>query len=191
VFGLLPIELGFRFCYNSRGGFVPEGKLTLRIFDVHGKTVAEKVDVFLKNQILSDAPAFRDLDVSTTRVLPNLNVFPNGRYRLEVDALSYHTVSRFVSIPPDGNGEVVITLPVNPKKVVRVEFPPFGSPSISDDAWKLLERSQNVLNFRGESGEMLYGALDDIRRAGFLNMVAKAGRTRFPTREQRAQRTVP
>ena len=38
-----------------------------------------------------------------------------------------------------------------------------------------------VLNFEGKSGETLYGALDDLRKAGFLNLVAKANRTRFTT----------
>src|SRR5919197_5648691 len=113
---------------------MPEGKLRLQVLDVYGEPVAERVDVFMKNQTLSDAPVFRDLDVSSTRVLAGLNVFPWGRYRLEVDALSYHTVSRFVSIPPNGNGEAIVTLPVNPKKVVRGEFPPFASPAVPDDA---------------------------------------------------------
>ncbi len=158
---------------------MPDGKLKLTVLDVYGNPVTEKVDVFLNNQTLSDTPAFRDLDVSRTRALKGLNVFPNGRYRLEVDGLSYHTVSRFVNIPADGNGEVTITLPVNPKKVLRVDFPQFGSNSVPEDAWNLLERSSKVLNFEGKNGQALYDALDDLRRAGFLNLAAKANRTRF------------
>jgi len=158
---------------------MPEGKLDLTVVDASGHPVQERVDVFLRNQTLSDTPAFRQLDVSTTRVLKGLNVFPNGKYRIEVDALSYHTVSRFVDIPPDGNGKVVITLPINPKKVVRAEFPKFGSAAIPDGAWELLQRSSRVMNFSGKSGPDLYGALDDVRKAGFLNLVAKADRTRF------------
>jgi hypothetical protein len=83
---------------------MPDGTLSLKVIGVLGQPVTERVDVFLKNQTLSDAPAFRELDVSTTRVLPDLNVFPNGTYRIEIDALSYHTVSRFINIPPDGKG---------------------------------------------------------------------------------------
>ena len=74
---------------------------------------------------MRDAPALRHLDVSNGMVLKGLNVFPNGIYALEIDALSYHTVSRFVSIPPDGNGAVAVTLPVNPKKVLSVDFPAY------------------------------------------------------------------
>jgi len=156
---------------------MPDGKLVLRVLDVYGAPIQEKVDVFLKNQTLSDAPAFRDLDVSQAPQLIGLNVFPNGRYRIEVDGLSYHTVSRFVQIPPDGNGEVTITLPVNPKKILRVDFPDYESATIPDDARSLLERSPNVLNFPNLTGAELYHALDDIRKAGFLNLVAKANRT--------------
>ena len=164
---------------SDRTSRMPDGKLTLHVLDVFGKPVTEKVDVLMNNQTLSDAPAFRDLDVSGTRVLTGLNVFPNGRYRLEVDGLSYHTVSRFINIPPDGNGEVTITLPVNPKKVLRAEFPEFGARTVPEEAWALLERSSNVLAFEGKTGETLYDVLDDIRKAGFLNLVSKANRTRF------------
>jgi hypothetical protein len=162
---------------------MPNGKLVLSVLDVYGKPIAEKVDIFLKNQKLSDAPSFRDSDVSKKLELTGLNVFPNGLYSLEIDALSYQTVSRFVSIPPGGSQKVTITLPVNPKKVIRVDFREYGSPTIPDDARALLERSPHVLNFQDLKGELLYDALDDIRRAGFLNLVAKANRTVFPVQE--------
>jgi hypothetical protein len=100
-----------------------------------------------------------------------------------VDSLSYHTVSQFIRIPPEGDGRTVtIMLPVNPKKVVRVQFPPFDDVSISQQAWDLLSNSKNVLNFEGKTGKDLYDALDSIRKAGFLNLVAKANRTRFLNR---------
>src|ERR1044071_9337018 len=117
---------------------MPDGKLTLKVLDVYGNPVTEPVDLLLQNQTLSDTRTLRDLNVGATRVITGLNVFPNGRYRLELDALSYHTVSRFVSIPPDGNGEVTITLPVNPKKVIRVKFPDYTT--LSDEVRGLLER---------------------------------------------------
>jgi hypothetical protein len=46
-----------------------------------------------------------------------------------------------------------------------------------------------VLNFEGLKGEVLYLALDDLRKAGFLNLVAKANRTRFAA-QQNAPRSV-
>jgi hypothetical protein len=158
---------------------MPDGKLTLQVRDVLGDSVTEPVDIFLKNQTLSDTPALRQQNLANGLVLSGLNVFPNGQYRLEIDALSYQTVSRFVSIPPDGNGAVAITLPINPSKVLSVKFPAYNT--LQDDARALLERSSNVLSFVGMSGEVLYNSLDDLRKAGFLNLVAKANRTRFTT----------
>jgi hypothetical protein len=153
----------------------------LQVRDVNGVPVTEPVDVFLQNQTLNDAPALRNLDIRNGRLLTGLNIFPNGRYRIEIDALSYHTVSQFVSIPPDGNGAIGITVPVNPKKVLRTQFPAYAD--LLSDARALLERSPHVLNFDGLTGEPLYAALDDLRRAGFLNLVAKANRTRFTTQQ--------
>ena len=158
---------------------MPDGKLTLKVIDVYGEPVGEPVDVLLQNQTLSDTKNFRNLDVGKTVVIPGMNVFPNGRYRLEVDAMSYHSVSRFMNIPPDGNGEVTITLPVNPKKVIRAIFPDYRT--LAPEARVLLEASSNVANFIGKSGEALYGSLDDLRKAGLLNLAAKSGRTRFLT----------
>jgi hypothetical protein len=161
---------------------MPDGRVNLTVCDVRGRPVGEKVDVFMKNQTLSDSRALRGLDVRRRVTITDLNVFPNGIYRLEVDALSYHAVSRFLRIPADGNGgDVTITLPVNPKKVLRVEFPPFGDASITPKAWDLLSQSRNVLNFEGKTGKDLYEALDPIRKSGFLNLAAKANRTRFRT----------
>ena len=158
-----------------------DGTLLLQVMDVHGQPIKETGDVLLQNQVLSDTRNLRDLDLSAKVLIRDLNVFPNGRYRLEVDTLSYHTVSRFIDIPPDGKGEVVITLPINPKKVVKVNFPAFGDAKITAAAWQLLDQSANVLGLVGNKGAALYGALDDIRKAGFLNLVAKANRTRFTT----------
>ena len=52
-----------------------DGKLSLQVLDVHGNPITEPVDVFMKNQTLSDAPAVRDLDVTTTRDITGLVYF--------------------------------------------------------------------------------------------------------------------
>jgi len=158
---------------------MPDGKLILSVVDVLGDPVVDKVDVLLTNQTLSESRTLRNLDLRQTVELTGLNIFPNGRYRLEIDAPSYHAVSRFIDIPPGGSREVMITLPVNPKKVIKVQFPEFEAAAVPKDARDLLTRTGNLLNFPGQTGEALYGALDDIRKAGFLNLVAKANRTVF------------
>jgi hypothetical protein len=156
---------------------MPDGILRLRILDVYGDFVNENVDIFLRHQTLADDPAVRGIAATQLIEIKGLNQTPQGLYRMEIDAPSYQTVSQFVNIDSSGPTEKVITLPVDHNKVIAVNFPQFGS--ILPGAQTLLTNSAKVLGFEGKSGESLYRALDDIRRAGFLNLVAKSGRTRL------------
>jgi hypothetical protein len=156
---------------------MPDGVLKLQILNVYGDPVGEKVDLFLRNQALTDDPVLRGLDASGTITITNLFETPQGPYRLEIDAPSYQPVSQFVSIDGGAPTEKAFTLPVDHDKVVWVDFPKFDA--ILADGQTLLSNSGKVLGFGGKSGADLYGALDDIRRAGFLNLIAKSGRTRL------------
>ena len=155
---------------------MPDGILRLRIVDVYGDFLNERVDIFLRHQTLADDPAFRALDAKKLIEIKGLHQIPQGLYRLEIDAPSYQAVSQFVNIE-GGPTEKTITLPVNRDKVVAVSFPAFGT--ILSDAQTLLTNSAKVLGFEKKTGDDLFGALDPIRRAGFLNLIAKSGRTRL------------
>src|SRR5205823_4235990 len=89
----------------------------------------------------------------------------------------YLAVSQFVNIDSGGPTEKTITLPINHNKVVAVDCPEFDS--IVLDAQTLLTNSAKVLGFEGTIGAELYQTFDAVRRAGFLNPVAKASRTRL------------
>ena len=156
---------------------MPDGNLRLRILDVYGQFLNEDVDIFLRHQTLSDDPVFRGLSATTTIEITGLHQVPQGLYRLEIDAPSYQAVSQFVNIESSGPTEKAITLPVNHDKVVSVAFPKFEA--ILNDAKTLLTSSAKVLGFESKVGQKLYDGLDDTRRAGFLNLVAKSGRTRL------------
>lgn len=153
------------------------GTLRLSIVDVYGKRIAENVDIFMRNQVLSDDPVIRAVDASKEIDINGLHETPQGLYRIEIDSLSYQPVSQFVNISSAGPTDKTYTLPVNRDKVVSVQFPAFAD--ILADARTLLQNSAGVLGFPGKTGADLYAALDDIRRAGFLNLVAKSGRTRL------------
>jgi hypothetical protein len=156
---------------------MPDGILTLGLVDVYGTPIPEKADILLRNQVLSDDPAFRGLDASQQIAITGLNTAPQGLYRVEIDSPSYRTVSQFVNIPASGTAQKTFTLPVDHNKVVSVNFPSFRE--IPGGAQGLLAESGSVLGFPGLSGPALYDKLDDIRRAGFLNLTAKSGRTRL------------
>lgn len=153
---------------------MPDGVLNLSVIDVYGETVDEPIDVFLRHQTLTEDRAVRGVKPAKTIAIGGLRQSPQGRYRIEVDAPSYVAVSRFINIPSEGPDNLSLTLPVNKDRVVRVDFPAFAA--LADDAQRLLDAS----TIGGQSGSQLYEGFDSLRRAGFLNLVTKAGHTRLP-----------
>ncbi len=151
--------------------------LKLDLLDVYGDPLQTNLDLFFRNQTLAENPALHDLDARNEIIVAGLSRFPNGHYSLEIDAHSYQTVSQFVNIGPSGATEVEFVLPVDPARVTSVRFPRYSL--LAADAQKVLEASTDVLGFEKKSGESLYNAMDDIRRAGFLNLVTKASSTRL------------
>jgi hypothetical protein len=91
---------------------------------------------------------------------------------VEVDPPAYLPVSQFVNLNASGVTDLRLTFPVDTHKIERVEFPSFQN--LPEPVQQLLERSSSLLAFEGTSGAALFAALDDIRRAGFLNIAAKA-----------------
>ena len=67
---------------------------------------------------------------------------------------------------------------VDPRRVKGVTFPAFKS--LQTEVRRLLDASKQLSGFEGKSGSTLYGGLDDLRRAGFLNIIAKCGVTALP-----------
>ena len=153
------------------------GRLKLVLSNVEGHPLKESVDVLLQHTTLASANVRARLPAAKAAVITGLHQQPQGTYRIEVDPASYLPVSQFVVISSTGTTSLALTLPVDPRKVKRVEFPPHES--LSEDGRRVLEASDGVLGFEALSGAALYGRLDDIRRAGLLNILAKTGATRF------------
>ena len=169
--------------YKSYAGDKPStpsgeqvGKLQLELKDVYGKSVKEKVDITMRDQAGGQPIRFPNQDFSKDEKLVS-GLRRNGVYTIMISAPSYRPVSRFVSIKPNGTTEVSLTLPVDPSKVTSVEFQPYAK--LPHDARQLLDNSSNVLGFEGKTGNELYAALDDLRRASLLNIIAKTRRTEF------------
>ncbi|MEO8126916.1 MAG: hypothetical protein ABJF23_17115 [Bryobacteraceae bacterium] len=156
-----------------------DGKLNLEIMDVHGVRLHERVDINLFNQGLAERLVLRAVDASKKIVISNLRSGPEGLYRIEIDPPSFLPVNRFVTIPSGRAGELTVTCPVDPNKVVRVDFSPYES--LKPEPTRVLESSNAVLGFPGSAGKGLFGALDDLRKAGMMNIFAKSLRTRYPS----------
>lgn len=150
------------------------GKLRLDLFDALGDPLGERVDIILRNQTLSDVVAVRGVMVNKPVVVSNLLAAPQGLYRMFIDPPSFLPVHVFVNIEAGRVTNRELAFAIDPEKVLRVDFPGWDA---VDYAHTVLRASGNVLGFAGKSGEALYTALDDIRRAGLLNILAKSRRT--------------
>lgn len=153
-----------------------EVKLRLDLVDVYGKPLNEEVDVLLRHQVLSDFIRKR-VSASKRIEITGLRGAPQGNYRLEIDPPSYQYVTRFINLKASGVTPLKLVFPVDPDKITKVKFPAYNL--LPDDLRRLLEDSANVLSFTGKGGQELYESMDDIRRAGLLNIAAKSEATRL------------
>ena len=148
------------------------GKLRLRLLDVYGNPIQEKVDIRLHHQVLSDSRIVKDAPGSKGLLISKLHARPQGLYRIQIDPPSYMPVGQFVDISSEGTTELDITFATDPDKIQRVDFPSYAE--LEQDLKDLLEASDTAFGFGDRSGEALYKSFDDIRKAGLLNIVAKA-----------------
>jgi hypothetical protein len=151
-------------------------KLRLNLVDVHNDNIKQKVDIVLHHQVLNEtikvsASAGSGIDIE------GLRGFPQGQYRLEIDPPAYRPINQFVNLKASGTTTARYQCPIDPAKVAKVDFPVYGD--LSADLKKLLANSTQVLSFEGKSGHALYDSLDDIRRAGLLNIAVKTAHTRL------------
>jgi hypothetical protein len=151
-----------------------EVKLQLDLRNTAGKFLGEKVDVILHHQVLSEVKKASP-NITGKVEIAGLRGAPQGRYRLEIDPPSYQYVSQFVNMKASGVTQVAIVFPIDPAKVTSVIFQAYAR--LSADLKTVLEASDQVDSFLGKKGQELYEALDDIRKAGLLNIAVKAANT--------------
>jgi len=150
-------------------------KLGLELADVYGKPLKEKVDVILRHQVLSEVVK-ASVNATTTKIqITGLRGAPQGLYRIDIDPPSYQYVSQFVNMKASGITPLSFTLPIDPGKVKAVNFPTYTK--LLADVRTLLENSNKVFSFEEKKGKDLYDSLDDIRKAGLLNIAAKTSFT--------------
>lgn len=148
-----------------------DGKLKLDLLDVFNSRLKEKVDISLRNLHLTHNPVHKSVDASKIINVTKLHTGSKGIYQIFIDPPSYHPVNRFVTIKSSGVTEESFPFPVDISKIVSVTFPTF--PNVPKDLRSLLTNSPNVFGFENKTGEDLYKDLDEIRRAGVLNIARK------------------
>lgn len=151
-----------------------EVRLQLELLNVYGKFLGEKVDVILRHQVLSEIKK-ASVNATTKVDITGLRGAPQGLYKIDIDPPSYQYVSQFINLKASGITPLSLTFPIDPGKVTKVNFQAY--PKLADDLRTLLENSDKVFSFEGKKGKDLYDSLDDIRKAGLLNIAVKTGAT--------------
>lgn len=152
-----------------------EGQLRLDLVDVYGMRLNQRVDVLLQHQQLADRRVVRGVSAGKKILIQELHGTPQGLYRVEVDSPAYLPVSQFINLKAGGITDLALTFPTDSRKIEMVEFPSFET--LTESLQALLKRSDQVQFFQGKRGPELFGELDDVRRAGLLNIAAKAQAT--------------
>jgi hypothetical protein len=150
------------------------GKLQVEVLDASGAPIKEKVDVVMRHQVLSEVKK-ASVNGAQKTLITGLSTALPALYLVEIDPPSYLAVQQFVNLKLSGTTELTAVCPIDPKKIKRIDFPKLKD--LSGDAQKLMDNSEKVFQFEGKKGEELYNALDDVRRAGLLNILAKAQTT--------------
>lgn len=149
-------------------------RLQLELRNVDGKFLGQKTDIILRHQVLSEVKKASP-NVTSKIEIPKLHGAPQGLYRVEIDPPSYQYVSQFINLKTSGITPLSITFPIDPGKVTKVNFKPYTQ--IDSGLKTVLENSDKVFSFEGKKGKELYDSLDDIRRAGLLNIAVKIANT--------------
>jgi hypothetical protein len=153
-------------------------RLELQLLNVRGKPLGQPVDVLLRHMTTGRMRVAR---VKATAKAKIGGLQDDGVYRVDVDPPSYLAAGAFVMLKPSGGTPLSLRFPVDPQKVKRVTFPAYDGDAMHEDGRRILEASRAVLGFEGHAGKALYHSLDDLRRAGFMNIVAKMAVTGLPS----------
>ena len=151
--------------------------LKLHLLDIFDEPLQEAALVTFRNQSLAEVMNARSVAGKSMSVR-GLRGAPNGLYRVEADPAAYLASSKFIDVAASGTTEAEMCFAVDPRQVKGVAFPTFSR--LQTDVRRLLDASKKISGFEGKSGSTLYGGLDDLRRAGFLNIIAKCGVTALP-----------
>lgn len=150
-------------------------KVRLRLKDVFGAPIREAATIQFHNLETSERKLLKGVDVSRIVAVSGLRGAPRGLYRMSIDIPSYMPVSRFLNVPASATPLTEIAMAIDPADVTEVKFPAYGR--LPADLRGLIERSKAVLGFEGKSGKALYESLDSVRKAGMINIAAKANVT--------------
>ena len=147
--------------------------VSLKLVDVYNKPLQQPTVVMCRNQMTGKVLSFRVGAGKTVRV-KGLAGAPTGIHLIQIDPAAYLPCGVYVSVPASGPLEVILPFAIDPARVQSVAFPSFAK---LPAAAKTLLHNQTLKGMGGKTGVVVFDELDDLRKAGFLNIVTKASAT--------------
>jgi hypothetical protein len=151
-------------------------KFVFTFVDLYGEKPDDIVSVSAKHTVLSSVANKPKHDARKTLTISSLEASNGGRYLVQVFPTRYRPEGLFLRIDEDQRLEHRFVMIPEPDRITRVTFPPYTE--LGDDLKQVLEQS-SVEGNEDKRGKALYDALDDLRRAGLLNLYSKMKATRF------------
>ena len=154
-----------------------KGQLNLALVDVHHEPLNDRVDVFLRHTVLAETSTLRALDGTKVLNLEGLDATQGGIHRVLIFPTRYRPISQFVTINEGAITSKIFVLPVDAGKVVKITAPDFEE--LPNDLRDLLKNSARVEGLQDKTGGDLFNGLDNIQKAGLLNIYTKMVHTTF------------
>jgi hypothetical protein len=157
---------------RSRAVRAAGSSLTMAFLDAYGQPLDDRVDVVVRSQALNRT-IFERKNLDGTKPLTLAGLSPLEVCAVQVFPVRHRPVSHFLRPSPQ---TAPLPCPVDPERVKRVEAPVYDD--LPSRAHAILQASQ-LEHPPNLGGEALYRALEDIPRAGLLNLLAKMAATRL------------
>jgi hypothetical protein len=155
-----------------------KGNLVLDFLDVSGNRPKDQVDVLIKQVAVSQTIQKRGHDTAKRLKFTDIDTSQGGNFSLQVIPFRRRPVTKFIRILEGRTVQQSVVLPIDPDRVTSIEFPPF---EFLGENIKTVLKASVVEGYEGRQGSELYDALDDVRKAGMLNIYAKMLATGFPS----------
>ena len=150
--------------------------IIIRVLNVFGRPLVDRMDAEVISQRTQGRIAHLQ-DVAASRGVRVTGLDPGEAYVIRVFPVRHRPVGRVTFAPPSGEKRVEMVCPIHPDRVTRVDYADFAG--VDTELRRVLTASSGVEGFEGITGADLYGDLNDLPKAGMLNLFAKMDRTRF------------
>lgn len=148
----------------------------IRAVDVFWKPLVDRMDAEVVAQRTQKRVVRLD-NISARRGVRVTGLDANEAYVVRIFPTRHRPVGRVVFTEAAGVKTVALPCPIHPDRVSRIDFADFDD--VDAELRRLLDASREVEGHEGIAGRDLFAEMEELPKAGLLNLFAKMDRTRF------------